>query len=96
MGYPDPELYPIHPRVRPHRVEKWRLEPETFATLETPTKAEMMEPPPQQNTKPQEIPAIADPPSQGEKLDLSQLSPPKPLEELRLEEVTIDGICGVY
>ncbi len=55
-----------------------------------------MEPSPQPTTQAEEIPAVTDAPSQAEKLDLSQLSPPKPLEELRLEEVTIDGICGVY
>lgn len=30
------------------------------------------------------------------KLDLSRMEPPKRLAEARLEEVTIDGICGVY
>lgn len=30
------------------------------------------------------------------KLDLSHLSPPLKLEEVVLEEITIDGICGVY
>lgn len=30
------------------------------------------------------------------KLDLSRMSPPENLEEVRLEEFTIDGICGVY
>lgn len=30
------------------------------------------------------------------KLDLSKLSPPDKLEGARLEEITIDGICGVY
>ena len=55
-----------------------------------------MEPSPQQTNKAQEIPAVNDAPSKAEKLDLSQLSPPKPLETLRMEEVTIDGICGVY
>jgi mycofactocin precursor len=29
-------------------------------------------------------------------LDLSRLAPPENLEEVRLEELTIDGICGVY
>lgn len=56
----------------------------------------MMEPSPQQSTKAEEIPAAGDGPPQAKKLDLSRLSPPKPLEELRLEAVTIDGICGVY
>jgi mycofactocin precursor len=30
------------------------------------------------------------------RLDLSALEPPRQLDELRLEDVTIDGICGVY
>ncbi len=30
------------------------------------------------------------------KLDLSTMSPPENVEEARLEEFTIDGICGVY
>lgn len=30
------------------------------------------------------------------RLDLSRMEPPRRLEEARLEEVTIDGICGVY
>lgn len=30
------------------------------------------------------------------KLDLSRMAPPKDLENTRLEELTIDGICGVY
>jgi mycofactocin precursor len=29
-------------------------------------------------------------------LDLSHMEPPRRLKEARLEEVTIDGICGVY
>jgi mycofactocin precursor len=29
-------------------------------------------------------------------LDLSRMEPPRRLAEARLEEVTIDGICGVY
>jgi len=29
-------------------------------------------------------------------LDLSHLQPPRKLADARLEEVTIDGICGVY
>lgn len=30
------------------------------------------------------------------KLDLSRLEPPADLEECSIEEMTIDGICGVY
>lgn len=30
------------------------------------------------------------------KLDLSRLEPPAQLEESSIEEMTIDGICGVY
>jgi len=30
------------------------------------------------------------------KLDLSGLEPPRNLMEARVEEITIDGICGVY
>ena len=30
------------------------------------------------------------------KLDLSRVSPPEALEAVRIEELTIDGICGVY
>lgn len=33
---------------------------------------------------------------QSAKLDLSRLDPPEALEEYSLEEITIDGICGVY
>jgi len=29
-------------------------------------------------------------------IDLEGLEPPKALEEVRIEEITIDGICGVY
>ncbi len=29
-------------------------------------------------------------------VDLSRLAPPENLEGYRLEEITIDGICGVY
>jgi mycofactocin precursor len=36
--------------------------------------------------------AAAQPP----RLDLSAMEPPRRLAEARLEEVTIDGICGVY
>jgi mycofactocin precursor len=30
------------------------------------------------------------------RLELSRMAPPRELEALRLEELTIDGICGVY
>ena len=30
------------------------------------------------------------------KLDLSRLEPPAHLDESSIEEMTIDGICGVY
>ncbi|MCH8843962.1 MAG: mycofactocin precursor [SAR324 cluster bacterium] len=30
------------------------------------------------------------------KLDLSHVAPPENVEEMRIEEITIDGICGVY
>ena len=30
------------------------------------------------------------------KLDLSRVAPPANLESFELEEITIDGICGVY
>lgn len=30
------------------------------------------------------------------RLDLTGMSEPENLEEVRLEELTIDGICGVY
>ena len=36
------------------------------------------------------------PEAPAERLDLSHMEPPKRLAEARLEEVTIDGICGVY
>lgn len=35
-------------------------------------------------------------PEGAPRLDLSRMEPPRRLEEARLEEVTIDGICGVY
>jgi len=35
-------------------------------------------------------------PSAVPALDLSRLEPPRRLAEARLEDVTIDGICGVY
>jgi mycofactocin precursor len=35
-------------------------------------------------------------PPAAPRLDLSRLEPPRRLAEARLEEVTIDGICGVY
>lgn len=36
------------------------------------------------------------PQSTRRKLDLSRLEPPAHLEESSIEEMTIDGICGVY
>jgi len=42
--------------------------------------------------KPPEPPAEPVPPA----LDLSHLPPPRELEAVRVEELTIDGICGVY
>ena len=30
------------------------------------------------------------------KLDLSHVTPPENVEEMRIEEITIDGICCVY
>ena len=36
------------------------------------------------------------PPKNPPKLDLSQLDPPANLEDCGVEEITIDGICGVY
>ena len=38
----------------------------------------------------------AAPPEEKPKLDLSRLDPPAHLEECSVEEITIDGICGVY
>ena len=35
-------------------------------------------------------------PSRRKKLDLSQLPAPENLSETTVEEITIDGICGVY
>jgi mycofactocin precursor len=43
---------------------------------------------------PGEIPAP--PPNGRPKLDLSRITPPERLEAVRVEELTIDGICGVY
>ena len=34
--------------------------------------------------------------SAAPRLDLSRLEPPRNLAAARLEEMTIDGICGVY
>lgn len=34
--------------------------------------------------------------AQPARLDLSHMAPPEDLDEVRLEELTIDGICGVY
>lgn len=30
------------------------------------------------------------------RLDLSRIAPPENLESVQIEELTIDGICGVY
>ena len=35
-------------------------------------------------------------PAQPRKLDLSRIAPPQNLESIRIEELSIDGICGVY
>ena len=35
-------------------------------------------------------------PSKPRKLDLSRIAPPENLESIRVEELSIDGICGVY
>jgi mycofactocin precursor len=43
-----------------------------------------------------EPPASAPAQEQKPKLDLSKLDPPADLEECSVEEITIDGICGVY
>jgi len=40
--------------------------------------------------------ALAEAAQPGTRLDLSRMEPPRRLAEARLEEVTIDGICGVY
>lgn len=46
---------------------------------------------------PPEAPPEANPaPEAKPKLDLSRLDPPAHLEEVSVEEITIDGICGVY
>lgn len=55
-----------------------------------------MEPSSLDTTKTQQPPDGKGDSTQAGTLDLSNLAPPQPLEELRLEEVTIDGICGVY
>ena len=44
-------------------------------------------------------PSTAEAPAAGAPavvLDISRLEPPRDLEQVRLEELTIDGICGVY
>jgi mycofactocin precursor len=43
-----------------------------------------------------QVPAAPDAAPVPQPLDLSRLEPPRKLAEARLEEVTIDGICGVY
>ncbi len=40
--------------------------------------------------------AAAPVPSEPPKLDLSRLDPPADLDDVCVEEITIDGICGVY
>ncbi len=45
---------------------------------------------------PEDAAPAEDAPGRPRKLDLSRMSPPENLEETRLEEITIDGICGVY
>ncbi len=35
-------------------------------------------------------------PAEQPMLDLSRLGPPAALDEVCVEEITIDGICGVY
>ena len=39
---------------------------------------------------------LAATPAVAPALDLSRMEPPRRLAEARLEDVTIDGICGVY
>ena len=46
------------------------------------------------NTPPLNAPATAA--GTAQPLDLSRLGEPRNLEQVRLEELTIDGICGVY
>ena len=46
---------------------------------------------------PEAAPAAEQPqPSKRKKLDLSHLPAPENLSETSVEEITIDGICGVY
>jgi mycofactocin precursor len=48
---------------------------------------------------PNELPsaaAVAQAAAAPRKLDLSGMAPPVKLREARLEDLTIDGICGVY
>lgn len=45
---------------------------------------------PAQTVAPQALPPAR------KKLDLSRVSPPEQLGAVRIEELTIDGICGVY
>lgn len=40
--------------------------------------------------------AASAPATHPRKLDLRGLEPPRQLSEARLEDLTIDGICGVY
>jgi mycofactocin precursor len=41
-------------------------------------------------------PVASAPAAVPRKLDLDGLEPPRKLSEARLEDLTIDGICGVY
>ncbi|MCH8153696.1 MAG: mycofactocin precursor [Proteobacteria bacterium] len=46
---------------------------------------------------PEAAPTVEQPqPPQRKKLDLSHLPAPENLSETTVEEITIDGICGVY
>ena len=58
------------------------MEPQTLAPAVRPTAA---------SSAPTPLEAPAAP-----QLDLSRMEPPKKLATARLEEMTIDGICGVY
>ena len=46
-------------------------------------------------TMPTESSQVVDP-GQKPLVNLDGLEPPESLEEVRIEEMTIDGICGVY
>lgn len=45
---------------------------------------------------PPAAPAGSAAPFQPVKLDWSRVAPPRNLESVRVEELSIDGICGVY